>query len=187
MDGAMNTDRILGALIGLLTGMFLCCLSTGILLALNTGTPAASPPLAGSPPVNATIDVAIDEAYLSRTMAANARGFPSPLPIVGGRMDVQPGNQATFDALLGSPVGRLLVSGRLTFAVERGQLAIHIVEARLGAITVTPLMGLFAPNIDAQINAQANQMLQERTKGAGVTLLSVATDDQFLRFYLTGQ
>ena len=64
-----------------------------------------------SPLAGATLDVAIDQAHLSRTLAQNARGYLSPRPIHGGRMDVRLGNQATFDVLLDSPLGRMTVSG----------------------------------------------------------------------------
>lgn len=180
----MNTDRLLGSLIGLLAGMFLCCAFTGLALALGG---SGSPATLAQAPSGATLDVAIDEAYLGRTLAQNARGYPSPWPIVGGRMDLRPGNQAAFDVLLDSPLGRIKVSGRVAFATVQGKFAVHIAEVRLGAIPVTPLMGLFASDLDAQINAKANQQLQERTAGAGVTLLGVTTDEQFLRLYFTGQ
>lgn len=180
----MNTNRLLGLLIGLLAGMFLCCACAGLTLALGGASPASP---STEPPQGATLDVAIDEAYLSRTMAQSARGYPSPWPILGGRMDVKPGNQATFDVLLDSPMGRMTISGRVTFVVAGGKLVIHIAEVRLGAIPVTPLVGLFAPDLDGQINGQANRQLQERTQGAGVTLLGVTSDEQFLRFYFTGQ
>ena len=180
----MSTDRWLGLLIGLLAGMFLCCAVTGLALALGGGSPASQ---SATIPPGATLDVAVDEAYLSRTLAQNARGYPSPWPAVGGRMNVQPGNQATFDVLLDSPAGRVKVSGRATFAAVQGRLVIHIAEVKLGAIPVTPLASVFAPNLDAQINAKANQQLQERTAGAGVTLLGMTTDERFLRLYFTGQ
>jgi hypothetical protein len=182
----MNTDRLLGLLIGLLAGMFLCCAFTGLTLALSGGAPAVQS-ATGGPPAGATLDVAIDEAYLSRTLAQNARGYPSPWPILGGRMDVRPENQATFDVLLDSPLGRMTVSGRATFTSAQGRLAIHIAQVKLGAIPVTPLVGLFAPDLDAQINGQANRQLQERTREVGITLLGVTTDEQFLRFYFTGK
>jgi hypothetical protein len=143
--------------------------------------------LGTSPSPSATLDVAIDEAYLSRTLAQNARGYPSPWSIAGGRMNLRSGNQATFDVLVDSPLGRMRIGGTLTFGVVRGRLLIHIAEVKLGAIPVTGLVGTFAPDLETQINATANQQLQERTTGAGVTLLSVTTDEQFLRFYFTGQ
>ena len=180
----MSTDRWLGLLIGLLAGMFLCCAVTGLVLALGGGSPASQ---SATIPPGATLDVAVDEAYLSRTLAQNARGYPSPWPVVGGRMDARPGNQATFDVLVDSPAGQVKVSGRATFAAVQGRLVIRIAEVKLGAIPVTPLASVFAPNLDAQINAKANQQLQERTAGAGVTLLGVTTDEQFLRLYFTGQ
>jgi len=186
----MNTDRLLGLLIGLLAGMFLCCAFTGLTLALGGGAPSqgrGEVPSPSSPPAGATLDVAIDEAYLSRTLAQNARGYPSPWPILGGRMDVRPENQATFDVLLDSPLGRMTVSGRATFTSAQGRLAVHIAQVKLGAIPVTPLVGLFAPDLDAQINGQANRQLQERTREVGITLLGVTTDEQFLRFYFTGK
>lgn len=180
----MSTDRLLGLLVGLLAGMFLCCAIAGLALALGGSAPTSPP---AGPPAGATLDVAIDEAYLSRTLAQNARGYPSPWPILGGRMDVRPGNQATFAVLLDSPMGRMTVSGRATFASAQGRLAVHIAQVKLGAIPVTPLVELFAPDLDAQINSQANRQLQERTQGAGVTLLGVTTDEQFLRFHFTAQ
>ncbi len=180
----MNTDRLLGLLTGLLAGMFLCCACAGLTLALGGASPAS---LSAEPPQGATLDVAIDEAYLSRTLVQSARGYPSPWPILGGRMDVKPGSQATFDVLLDSPMGRMTISGRVTFAVAGGKLVVHIAEVRLGAIPVTPLVGLFAPDLDGQINGQADRQLQERTQGAGVRLLGVTTDEQSLRFYFTGQ
>ena len=185
----MSTDRFLGLLVGLLAGMFLCCAFTGLTLALGGGAPAQGRGEVSSPssPAGATLEVAIDEAYLSRTLAQNARGYPSPWPILSGRMDVRPGNQATFDVLLDSPLGRMTVSGEATFAVAQGRLAVHIAQVKLGAIPVSPLVGLFAPDLDAQINSQANRQLQERAQGAGITLVGVTTDEQFLRFHFTGQ
>lgn len=180
----MSADRLLGLLAGLLAGMFLCCAVTGLTLALGGSAPALQ---SATPPAGATLDVAIDEAYLSRTLAQNASGYPSPWPILGGRMDVRPGNQATFDVILDSPLGRMTVSGRAAFAAAQGRLAVHIAQVKLGAIPVTPLVGLFAPDLDGQINSQANRQLQERAQGAGVTLLGVTTDEQFLRFHFTGQ
>ena len=180
----MNTDRWLGLLMGLLAGMFLCCACAGLTLTFGGASPAAP---SATPPQGATLDVAIDEAYLSRTLAQNARGYPSPWSILGGRMDVKPGNQASFDVLLDSPLGPTLVSGRLTFEVEQGQLIIRVAQVRLGAVPVTPLVWLFTSDLEEQINAKANQQLQERTAGARVTLLGVTTDEQFLRFHLTGQ
>jgi hypothetical protein len=102
-------------------------------------------------------------------------------------MNLRPGNQATFDVLVDSPLGRMRIGGSLTFSVVSGRLVIHIAEVKLGAIPVAPLMSTFAPDMETQINAKANQQLQERTAGAGVTLLGVTTDEQFLRFYFTGQ
>jgi hypothetical protein len=182
----MNTDRLLSVLIGLLAGMFLCCACAGLTLALS-GRPSSLGSGPSATPPGATLDVAIDEAYLSRTLAQNARGYPSPWPIVGGQMDVKPGNQAKFAVVVDSPLGRMQVAGQLTFSAVSGRLLIHIAEVKLGATPVTPLVGIFAPDIEAQINAKANQQLQERAGGAGVTLLGVATDEQFLRFYFTGQ
>jgi hypothetical protein len=188
----MNVNRWLGLLIGLLAGMFLCCAGTAVILSLG-GTSSTAPALSVVPSPegdlrsNATLDVAIDEAYLSRTLAQNAKGFPSPWPVVGGRMNIKPGNQATFDVLVDGPLGWMTVAGRLTFGVAQGRLLIRITEVKLGAIPVTGLMNMFVPGMEAQINAKANQQLQERTAGAGVTLLGVTTDEQFLRFYFTGQ
>ena len=180
----MNVNRWLGLLIGLLAGMFLCCAGTAMILSLGGGSPE---PALSVVPSNATLDVAIDEVYLSRTLAQNAKGFPSPWPVLGGQMNLQPGNQATFTVLLDGPLGRMTVTGRLTFGVAQGRLNIHIVEVKLGAIPVTGLIEFFAPGLETQINAKANQQLQERTAGAGVTLLGVTTDEQFLQFYFTGQ
>jgi len=181
----MNVNRWLGLLIGLLAGMFLCCAGTAVILSL--GGTASPVPTLSVVPSNATLDVAIDEAYLSRTLAQNAKGFPSPWPILGGQMNLQPGNQATFTVLVDGPLGRMAVTGRLTFGVTQGRLNIHIAEVKLGAIPVTGLIEFFVPGLETQINAEANQQLQERTAGAGVTLLGVTTDDQFLRFYFTEQ
>jgi hypothetical protein len=186
MDRPMNTNRLLGWLIGLLASTFLCCACTGAILALSGQSPTSKVEGPTSPP-SGTLDVAIDEAYLSRTLAQNARGYPSPWPITGGQMDVLPGNQATFDVVVDSPLGGMQVSGRMTFGVARSQLIIHIAEVRLGAFPLTPLMRWFAPDLETLINAKANQQLQERAGGAGVTLLGVTTDDEFLRFSFTGQ
>ncbi len=181
----MNVNRWLGLLIGLLAGMFLCCAGTAVVLSLGgASSPAPAPSVV---PPNATLDVAIDEAYLSRTLAQNAKRFPSPWPVLGGQMNLQPGNQATFSVLLDGPQGRMTVTGRLTFGVTEGKLNIHIAEVKLGAIPVTGLIEFFAPGLETQINTKANQQLQERTAGAGITLLGVTTDEQFLRFYFTGQ
>jgi hypothetical protein len=181
----MNVNRWLGLLIGLLAGMFLCCGGTAVILSLG-GTSSSVPALSVVPP-NATLDVAIDEAYLSRTLAQNAKGFPSPWPILGGQMNLQPGNQAAFTVLVDGPLGRMTVAGRLTFGVAQGRLNIHITEVKLGAVPVTGLIEFFVPGLETQINAKANQQLQERTAGAGVTLLGVTTDEQFLRLYFAGQ
>ncbi len=181
----MNVNRWLGLLIGLLAGMFLCCAGTAVVLSLG-GTPSSAP----APSVvlsNATLDVAIDEAYLSRTLAQNAKGFPSPWPVLGGRMNIELGNQATFDVLVDGPLGRMTVAGRLTFGVTQGRLRIHIAEVKLGAVPVMGLMNMFVPGLETQISAKANQQLQDRTAGARVALLGVTTDEQFLRFYFTGQ
>ncbi len=180
----MNVNRWLGLLIGLLAGMFLCCAGTAVVLSLG-GASSPAPALSVASP-NATLDVAIDEAYLSRTLAQNAKGFPSPWPVLGGQMNLQPGNQASFSVVVDGPLGPMTVTGRLTFGVTQGKLNIHIVEVRLGAIPVTGLIEFFAPGLEAQINAKANQQLQERTAGAGITLLGVTTDEQFLRLYFTG-
>ena len=180
----MNVNRWLGSLIGLLAGMFLCCAGTAVILSLGGGS--QEPALSVVPP-NATLDVAIDEAYLSRTLAQSAKGFPSPWPVLGGQMNLQPANQAAFDVLVDGPLGRMTVAGRLTFGVVQGRLNIHIAEVKLGAIPVTGLIEFFAPGLETQINAKANQQLQERTAGAGVTLLGVTTDGQFLRLYFSGQ
>ena len=103
------------------------------------------------------------------------------------RSNIEPGNRATFDVLVDGPLGRMTVAGRLTFGVAQGRLIIHIAEVKLGAIPVTELIESFVPGLETQINAKANQQLQERTAGAGVTLLGVTTDEQFLRFYFAGQ
>jgi len=185
----MNVNRWLGLLIGLLAGMFLCCAGTAVILSLGgtSSLSSSSAPALSVVPSNATLDVAIDEAYLSRTLAQNAKGFPSPWPVVGGRMNIKPGNQATFDVLVDGPLGRMTVAGRLTFGVAQGRLLVRITEVKLGAVPVMGLMNMFVPGLETQINARANQQLQERTAGAGVTLLGVTTDEQFLRFYFTGQ
>jgi hypothetical protein len=66
----MNTDRLLGLLIGLLAGTFLCCAVTGLTLALGGGSPVA--PSAQIPP-GATLDVAVDEEAGRQTWRGNEK------------------------------------------------------------------------------------------------------------------
>ncbi len=180
----MNTNRLLGLLIGLLSGMFLCCAGTAIALALGGGGARPSSPAA---PSEAILQVDVDGAYLNRTFVQNAQGFPSPWPIVAGLLQLQPGNRATFDTRVASPWGRVAVSGRLTFAVEGGRLLIHVAEIKLGAMPITPLLGLFVPDLDEQINSKANEQLLARTGAVHIKLVGIVTDQQAMHLYFAGE
>ncbi len=98
-----------------------------------------------------------------------------------------PGNQATFDTRVDSPLGRIAVSGRVSFAVEADKLLIHVAEIRLGALPITPLVELAVPDLDDQINAKANQQLVDRAGAAHLKLVGIATDEQALRLYFASQ
>ncbi len=180
----MNTNRLLGLLIGLLSGMFLCCAGTAIALALGGGLGGSSSPAA---PSDATLQVDVDNAYLNRTFVQNAQGFPSPWPIVAGLMQLRPGNQATFDTRVDSPLGRIAVSGRLTFAVDGGRLLIHVAEIKLGAVPITPLVGLFVTDLDDQINSKVDEQLLARTGAAHIKLVGIVTDERAMHLYFAAQ
>lgn len=179
-------DRPLVALIGLIAGMLVCCCSGGLILALGSGGAPVEVAQSAVPP-NAPIEADIAESYLNRTFLQNAAGYPSPWPLRGGQLDVLPGNRIKFTAQLESPLGELTANGVVIIVARDGQLDIRIAEVRLGQLPVTALMQLFAPDIGAQVSAQANQQLRERTALAGVQLVGVASDDTQLRFFLAAK
>lgn len=180
----MLSDKTLAALIGLVAGMLVCCCSGGLLLATGTAGPAID---ADRPPANATIEADVAEAYLNRTFMQNAAGYSSPWPLQSGQLDVLPGARMSFVTQVASPLGLMTINGLITFAARDGQLVIHIADVRLGQLPVTTLMQLFAPGMEAQINAQANQQLRERSAQANVALVGVSSDDTQLRFFLAAK
>jgi hypothetical protein len=177
-------DKTLVALIGLIVGMLVCCCSGGVFMAAGSSSPAVDvTPFTGS----ATIEADVTEQYLNRTFMQNAAGFSSPMPLQSGQLDITPGNRMRFVVQVQSPLGEMTINGLVTLAAQDGQLVIHIADVRLGQLPVTALMQLFAPDMEAQINEQANKQLQDRTALANVTLVGVSTDDTQLRVFLTGK
>jgi len=180
------SDRTLAVLIGLIAGMLVCCCSGGLLIAAGSSGTAVD--VAQSPaPTDAGIRADIAESYLNRTFMDNAAGYPSPWPLKAGRLDVLPGNQMKFIVQVESPLGLMTVNGLATLTARDGELVIRIADVRLGQLPVTALMQAFQPDMEAQINEQANQQLRERTQMAQVKLLAVTSDDTQFQFFLASE
>jgi len=177
------SERVIVLLISLIAGLLLCCLG-GSLLTLTGSVPAA---IDASAPADADIQADLSEAYLNRLFLENADTYPSPLPLEGGYLDIQPGNRIGFVAQVGSPAGKLTAKGTITIAVEDGALRIRLAEVRLGSMPVTTMMRLFQPALEANINALANRQLLERTGQAKVTLLAITTDDDEMHVFLAAK
>ena len=176
-------ERIVASLIGLIAGLLLFCL--GALLLMASGSQPAA--LAESAPAEAEIQADISEAYLNSIFLADAATYPSPWPLEGGQLDLLPGNLIGFAAQVQSPLGSLTVKGTATIVARDGQLQIGIAEVRLGPMPVAVFMRLVQPELESQLNSQANQQLLQRTAEAGLTLLALTTDDSQMHAYLAAK
>jgi len=180
------SDRSIVGLMGVIAGVLLCLVVGLLVLAAGTG---ARPGFANpGPPVGAVIEAAVTEEYVNRAFMQNVpAGGNAAWSLEEGRVDIQAGNRVQFTARVGSPVGRLIVKGTVSIAVQNEKLALHVAEARLGTLPLTGLLKPFLPALEVQVNDEANRQLSARMAQAKVRLLGVASDETRLRFYLAGQ
>ncbi len=179
----MDTDRLLGCLLGLCLGLLLICCPGGLWLALSGGGQVSGD--FAPPPTEVSVEATITEDYLNRTLMEQMAGYPSPWPVVAGKVDVLPGNRLAFAVQTQVNEGlRLTFEGIITLAAQDGQLVIRIRQVRCGLLDLTSLMKQVRPEVEAQVNERANQQLRERAGRAGLTLVGVSTDDQQATFYL---
>lgn len=158
--------------------LFSCGLGMGALVLLG-GTPTVTVP---SPPPAYDIEAIIEEDYINRTIMESVAGFPTPLPLIAGHLDVRPGGQGDFAVQVEAgplhPVFRGTVALRAT---EAGKLEVTLVEVRAGYVPVTA----FVPaGLLTAMNQAINQQLTERVGATGVQLAGVTSDETSLHFYL---
>jgi hypothetical protein len=182
-----NSDRLLGCLLGGIVGMlFICCLGTGAVV-LFQGSDTATAPPSQPPPQDYDIEAIVEEYYINRIMLDSPVDAPSPLPMVGGELNLHPGGQAEFAVQMEVGPLRPVFRGVLEFrATPAGEIEIAIVEAHVGYIPVTPLIP--PGQLDA-VNLAINKMLIERAAATGTTLqvVGVHTDETRLRFYFVAR
>lgn len=178
-----ESDHVLGCLLGGIVGMlFSCCLGMGALM-LFEGSDTVTAPPSLPPPQDYDIEAVVEEAYINRIMLESPVEAPSPLPMVGGLLDLHPGGQADFAVQMEAGPLRPVFRGVLAFrATPAGEIEIDIVEIHVGYIPVTPFVP--ASQLTA-VNLAINKMLIERAAATGTVLqvVGVQTDETRLRFY----
>lgn len=180
----MRNDKIVALLIGILGGALLCCLSSGLLLALS---PKAAAVEGWAPPANAVITADVSEAYLNRVMMASAADYPSPYPVRAGQLDVLPGNRMAFAVQIQTPIGLVTAKGVATIVAREGRLYIGIEDVYMGPLPVTLLMRLTQPGLDERISDRANTQIISRLGQANLNLAAVTSDETQLHFYFTSK
>jgi hypothetical protein len=178
------SDKSLAVAIGVIAGVLICLVAGLISVAL--GAPAKESEPAPTPAAG-VIEAAIAEDYVNRAFMQSMAGDAGAWEVEDGRVDIQPGGRVEFDARIGSPVGSLLVKGAVSITVDEGDLSIRVAEINLGQLPLTGLLKPFLPALETQVNDEANRQLRERAEKAKVRLVSVTSDEDYLRFHMAGQ